>query len=81
MTILDKAADATTSIVVTCITATGGAVVWLVRRILTNQAQIELLSKEIDHRDTLRQMDRADITEVKESVKRIEGWIVDSRKS
>lgn len=48
-----------------------GAVAWLVRRVITNQKQIELLTAEIKHRDTLREADRADIADVKKDVREI----------
>lgn len=79
MSVYDKLQDAGTSLTVAIVGAAGSSVVWLVRRIFTNQQQIELLSREIAHRDQLRQMDRADITEVKDSVKRIEGVLLDRR--
>lgn len=48
-----------------------GAVSWLVRRVITNQKQIELLKAEIKHRDQLRDADRADIADVKKDVREI----------
>ena len=80
MTLMERVADAGSSLIVTAIVSVGGGIVWLVRRIFTNQQQIEMLSAEIKHRDELRQMDRTDITEVKNSVKRIEGWIMERDK-
>lgn len=44
---------------------------WIVRRVITNQKQIELLQSEIKHRDTLREADRADIADVKKDVREI----------
>lgn len=54
--------------------ATGG--VWLIRRVLTNQAQLEIVMREFTHRDQLRQEDREDMAEVKASVKRIENVLL-----
>lgn len=48
-----------------------GAVAWLVRRVITNQKQIELLQAEIKHRDSLREADRSDIADVKKDVREI----------
>lgn len=80
MSFAERLSEAGTSIVLALIGAVGSAVIWFIRRVLTNQKQIELLSQEIAHRDKLRDVDRADITEVKNSVKRIEGWIIEGRK-
>jgi predicted amino acid dehydrogenase len=63
----------------TAIIAVGGAVSWLVRRVLTNQKQIELLEREIKHRDNQRQEDREALSEVRTSVKRIEDVLIRGR--
>jgi hypothetical protein len=60
-----------TSIVSTIVATVVGAVAWLIRRVLTNQRQIELLEREIKHRDELRQADRAALSEVRDDVKEI----------
>jgi len=65
---IDHALTSGTSYVVVSIM---GGVLWVVRRVLTNQAQIEMLQREIDHRDTLRKEDRAALTEVRDDVKEI----------
>lgn len=52
--------------------AIASGVWWLIRRVFTNQQQIELLTKEIAHRDQLRAEDREDMREVKAGVTRIE---------
>ena len=49
---------------------------WLVRRVLTNQRQIELLTAEIKHRDNLREADRADISDVKQDVRDIKNVLL-----
>lgn len=49
---------------------------WLVRRVLTNQKQIELLTAEIKHRDNLREADRADISDVKQDVRDIKNVLL-----
>ncbi len=56
-------------LVLSALTAVGGGVMWLIRRVLTNQKQIEMLQAEIKHRDTLRQEDREDMREVRDDVK------------
>lgn len=54
-----------------------GAVVWLIRRVLTNQRQIELLQAEIKHRDALRAEDREAVKEVRDDVKAMRSEIRD----
>jgi hypothetical protein len=76
----EMAATAQTSIVSTIVATVAGAVVWLVRRVLTNQRQIELLEREIKHRDDLRTADREALTEVRDDVKEIRKFIMGANK-
>jgi len=46
-----------------------GGLFWLIRRVFTNQKQIELMQQEAKARDQLRQRDREDLHEVKADVK------------
>lgn len=62
----EKASGSLTTYLVVSI---AGGFGWLVRRILTNQKQIELMQAEIKSRDELRGRDREDILEVKQEVK------------
>lgn len=48
-----------------------GGVVWVVRRIFTNQKQIELLQQELSAREDMRMRDRDDLKEVKGDVKEL----------
>lgn len=48
-----------------------GGMLWLVRRVFTNQKQLELLRQELDTRDELRKRDREDLLEVKSDLKEI----------
>ena len=57
----------------------GSALTWLVRRVLTNQQQIALLEQEIKHRDTQRTEDREALSDVRDSVKRIEDVLMKGR--
>jgi|GEM_PF-5821145 len=52
------------------VTAAGGAV-WLVRRVFTNQKQLEMMQAELRQREEMRQRDRDDLQEVKRDVKEI----------
>lgn len=60
--------------------AVGGFIAWLVRRVLTNQAEIALLKQDLEKRDVQRGEDREALADVRESVKRIEGWIMEKSK-
>ena len=53
------------------VAATGGGMLWLIRRVFTNQKQIELLQKELEAREDMRQRDREDLKEVKADVKEV----------
>ena len=57
----------------------GSALTWLVRRVLTNQQQNALLEQEIKHRDTQRKEDREALSDVRDSVKRIEDVLMKGR--
>ena len=60
--------------------AVGTFIAWLVRRVLTNQAEIALLKQDLEKRDVQRGEDREALADVRESVKRIEGWIMEKSK-
>lgn len=64
------------------VTTVAAGVIWLIRRVFTNQQQIEEMRKELTHRDRLRDEDRKVVQEVREdmkdtrdAVKRIEGMM------
>lgn len=65
----ERVEQAGTSLTVGLIASVGGGVMWLVRRVLTNQRQIELLQSEIRHRDEMRKADREAVKEIKDDVK------------
>lgn len=69
MSLLERIEQLGSSLLVAAVTSIGGGILWLVRRVLTNQKQIEMLQSEIRHRDSLRQIDRAAVQEIKEDVK------------
>lgn len=77
---IDRAEQAITNIGTAVIMTIGGACMWMVRTLLTNQRQIALLETEIRHRDRLRAEDREAIGEVRDSVKRIESVLLGERK-
>jgi len=63
--------DATSSFVSWSVVAIGGGFVWLIRRVFTNQKQIELLQRDLKLREETRQRDREDLQEVKADVKEL----------
>ena len=65
---VDKASQSLAGWVV--ITVAGGFL-WVIRRVFTNQKQIELLQTELNNREALRQRDREDLQEVKGDVKEL----------
>lgn len=80
MSWIDRAEQAVANIGTAAVMAIGGGFMWMVRTLLTNQRQIALLQSEIHHRDKLRTEDREAISEVRESVKRIETVLLGDRK-
>lgn len=71
MSLLQRIEDASSGIIVAAVSTLVAAIGWLVRRVLTNQTQIELLQSEIRHRDEIRQADRETVQEVRSDVKEL----------
>ena len=69
MTFKEMADGASQSLVAWVVVAIAGGLMWLVRRVFTNQKQIEMLQADLSAREELRQRDRADFKEVKSDVK------------
>lgn len=71
MSLIERIEQASTGLVVTAITgaASGGA--WLVRRIFTNQKQIEMLQKSLEDRDRQRDEDREALADIRTDVREI----------
>jgi hypothetical protein len=75
MSLSEMAEKASQSLVGWLVVSIAGGVLWTIRRVFTNQKQIELLQKEIQSRDELRTRDREDLKEVKSDVKELRGEI------
>ena len=60
--------------------AVAGGVGWLIRRVLTNQKQIELLQSEIRHRDQLRSEDRDRMAGIEEGIDEIKSYLIEGRR-
>lgn len=80
MTLPERIAELGTNIIGAALLAIGGGIGWLVRRVLTNQAEIGLLKQHLETRDKQRDEDREALGDVRDSVKRIEGWIMERGK-
>lgn len=80
MTLPERIAELGTNIIGAALLAIGGGIGWLVRRVLTNQAEIAMLKQHLESRDQLRSEDREALGDVRESVKRIESWIMERGK-
>lgn len=71
MTFIEQLEQAASNLIAWIVTGTAGGFLWLVRRVITNQKQIEMLQSEIRHRDELRSADRATVQEVRDDVKEL----------
>lgn len=80
MTLPERIADAGSALIVSVVVAVGSGIGWLIKRVLTNQAEIALLRQHLENRDKERDEDREAIADVRDSVKRIEGWIMERGK-
>jgi hypothetical protein len=55
MQLLEKAGDVATALLVSAVTGIAVGIMWLVRRVITNQSQIEMLHKSLEYRDQMLQ--------------------------
>ncbi|MCI5040015.1 MAG: hypothetical protein MRY81_10055 [Donghicola eburneus] len=71
MSFTELTEKASQSLVGWLVASIAAGVLWTIRRVFTNQKQIEMLQREIKSRDDLRQRDREDVKEVKADVKEL----------
>ena len=64
-------------VIASIITAIVSAVAWAVRKILTNEKQIQLMHNEIRERDIRRQEDREIMNEIKTDLKEVKQEVVE----
>lgn len=64
-------------IVAAVVTTLAGAITWLVRTVLTNQAQLAMLQKEIENRDKRREEDREILKELQTDVRQVKRDILE----
>lgn len=70
---MDRVYDAIADIFHYIFVALAGAIGLLVRKVFTSEKKIALLEQHLEQQ-------RAELTEVKDGVKRIEGWIMEKSK-
>ncbi|ATF17131.1 hypothetical protein PhaeoP30_01845 [Phaeobacter inhibens] len=75
MTLIERIEQASTGIAVTAMTAAASGAVWLVRRIFTNQKQIEILQQSLEARDKQRDEDREALSDVRTDVREIREFL------
>ncbi|PCJ05867.1 MAG: hypothetical protein COB16_14315 [Rhodobacteraceae bacterium] len=75
MALYERIEQASVGLAVAATAAVGSGSIWLVRRIFTNQQQIELLQREIEMRDERRDEDRDAMAEVRQDVREMRGDI------
>ena len=75
MTLYERIEQASVGLAVAATAVVCSGSIWLVRRIFTNQQQIELLQREIEMRDERRDEDREAMAEVRQDVREMRGDI------
>ncbi|MFV1498064.1 hypothetical protein VW040_17180 [Phaeobacter sp. JH85H1] len=75
MSLFERIEQASGSIVVSGVLAVSSGGMWLVRRIFTNQKQIELMQQSLEARDKQRDEDREAMTELRQDVRDMRGDI------
>lgn len=73
---LDKIEDAIFWIGSSVIGAIATGTMWLIRRVITNQKQIELLQADLSNREKQRDEDREWMAKIEAGVERIEGVLM-----
>ncbi|AFO91544.1 hypothetical protein [Phaeobacter inhibens] len=75
MSLFERIEQASGSIAVSGVLAVSSGGWWLVRRIFTNQKQIELMQQSLEARDKQRDEDREAMTELRQDVRDMRGDI------
>lgn len=71
MTLGEMAEKAQQSLIGWAVVGGAGGALWLVRRVFTNQKQIEMMQREIEVRDERREEDREMIRDIREDVQQL----------
>lgn len=74
-TLIERIEQASAGLAVTAAAAIGSGGLWLVRRIFTNQKQIELMQQALAERDQRRDEDREALADVRQDVREMRGEI------
>ncbi|UWR86999.1 hypothetical protein [Phaeobacter inhibens] len=75
MTLLERIEQASGSIIVAGFLSVCSGGIWLVRRIFTNQRQIEILQQSLEARDKQRDEDREALSDVRTDVREIREFL------
>ncbi|AUR03876.1 MULTISPECIES: hypothetical protein [Phaeobacter] len=75
MSLFERIEQASGSIAVSGVLAVSSGGMWLVRRIFTNQKQIEILQQSLEARDKQRDEDREALSEVRTDVREIREFL------
>lgn len=73
---LDKLEGAAESAQTWVVTFVLGGIAWLIRRVFTNQKQIEMLQSELRTREKLRNEDRERIASIETDVREIKSHLI-----
>lgn len=73
---IERATAAFETAIATFVAAVVSGLIWAVRRIFTNQKQIEMLGLEIERRDHLRTADSSRITELHKDVRELRNAVM-----
>lgn len=68
-------------IIASFIAAIFSGISWLIRRVLTNEKQIDLLHNEVKERDVRRQEDREIMNEIKTDLKEVKRDVIELYKT
>jgi len=76
---MERLETAYSSAITWVVTALLGGIVWLVRRVLTNQAELDILKRELANRERLRQEDRERMAQMESDIRDIRNYTLGRR--
>lgn len=76
---MDRIEAAYSSTITWLVTFLLGGIVWLVRRVLTNQAELDILKRELANREQRRQEDRERMAQMESDIRDIRNYTLSRR--
>lgn len=76
VTIWESIEKVGTNVTTAIVVSVGGGIMWVIRTLLTNRRQIEMLQREMEHRDRNRAEDRETLGVVRDAVVRLESHVM-----